>query len=672
MSITQNRGAEFKQLRVQMALEEFKEVVQDALKNHDFITPPPPPPKKEEEVAPPLEKVSIWGIPLLGDERTDSIFLKFLKARNFDVKDAFIMLKNTVKWRQEYGIDSLMDKNNLGECVWDKIVFTHGEDKHGHPVIYHIFDAELYQQAFSDEENRSNFIKWVILFLERIIRQLDFNPTGICSIFLVHDLSRFPEVIPELHLEPLQLLLNNYPEILAGQVFINTSRSFSLAASRSPYFTNKSVYAAPSQSAQTLSEYISSSSIPADQLALSEDRITSLPMNVMDRVFMQLPADMIITLKCLNKMWHSCITSFIEDPNFVARHLLNTKKQPHSLILKAYYSPMIYGGRLTLFNTFTFSNGVGRSEALRLPPLGNVQHHNVTPGLRVACHCDGLLLIRNDVGNRMVVCNPVMEEFTYLPEPKMFDKMSYCNLGFEKSGDYKCIAIWRSCDGDRSKTRAELYKLGSENWREIDGFQDIITGIVSLGRSIGWGNAYYWLATMTNDASFCSNNVLSFNMTEEKFHLIKLPDELLNHVEDRECLGMSLCVKDSVVLCCRLGRPVVDTLLIYSLVNNGCSWSECVSVRIQTEDPYLLTELPYWTEDEIPFVFGGPDPDDATAIVKSYNIHSESFKTILTVDEICLPYLIRDRARLNVCDMECLPYVFCLNYLKSLVSVRRR
>ncbi|KAK6150347.1 hypothetical protein DH2020_015279 [Rehmannia glutinosa] len=43
------------------------------------------------------EEVFIWGLKLLEDEKTDVVLLKFLRARDFKVKEAFAMLKNTVK-----------------------------------------------------------------------------------------------------------------------------------------------------------------------------------------------------------------------------------------------------------------------------------------------------------------------------------------------------------------------------------------------------------------------------------------------------------------------------------------------------------------------------------------------------------------------------------------------
>ncbi|KAK9069914.1 hypothetical protein SSX86_010312 [Deinandra increscens subsp. villosa] len=225
------------------ALEELKQLVQEALNKHEFTAPPPPaaeaekpvkeetPAKeekatisevvvetKEEENAttvavaqphPPPEtevpepepekekieavnetltceteetiqpeKVSIWGIPLLSDERSDVVLLKFLRARDFKVKEAFTMLKNVVVWRKQFGIESLLEED-LGN-LQEKVVYMHGVDKEGHPICYNAYgeyqNKELYAETFSTEEKRTQFLRWRIQFLEKSIRELDFQP----------------------------------------------------------------------------------------------------------------------------------------------------------------------------------------------------------------------------------------------------------------------------------------------------------------------------------------------------------------------------------------------------------------------------------------------------------------------------------------------------------------
>lgn len=249
------------------ALEELKQLVQEAITDNNLFTSTPSPAKQDvpakstepsskesskteptieenpvkeaEEVAKEAakvgasaEEVSIWGVPLLKDDRSDVILLKFLRARDFKVKDAFVMLRNTLRWRKEFGIDSLLDED-LGDDL-EKVVFMHGFDRESHPVCYNVFgefqNKELYQKTLSDEEKRTKFLRWRIQFLEKSIRDLDFSPGGICTIFQVNDLKNSPGPAKrELRLatnRALQLLQDNYPEFVAKQVYLKYDLAF--------------------------------------------------------------------------------------------------------------------------------------------------------------------------------------------------------------------------------------------------------------------------------------------------------------------------------------------------------------------------------------------------------------------------------------------------------------
>ncbi|KAG5224624.1 patellin [Salix suchowensis] len=244
-------------------------------------------PKKEEEAAPaapppPPEEVFIWGIPLLGDERSDVILLKFLRARDFKVKDAFTMIKNTVKWRKEFGIDAFLEED-LGDEM-EKVVFTHGVDKEGHPVCYNVYgafqDKELYQKCFADEEKRAKFLKWRIQFLEKSIRKFDFSPNGICTIVQVSDMKNSPGPnrtgLRYATKHALSLLQDNYPEFVAKNVFINVPWWYlTFHKMMSPFLTHRTkskfVFAGPSKSAETLFKYIAPEEVPVQYGGLSKD-----------------------------------------------------------------------------------------------------------------------------------------------------------------------------------------------------------------------------------------------------------------------------------------------------------------------------------------------------------------------------------------------------------------
>ncbi|XP_007020114.2 PREDICTED: patellin-3 [Theobroma cacao] len=256
---------------------------EEASASKEAETAPPSEEQKEAEVPPPPpEEVSIWGVPLLADERSDVILLKFLRARDFKVKDAFTMIKNTARWRKEFGIEGLLDEE-LGHEL-EKVVFMHGFDKEGHPVCYNVYgefqNKELYQNAFADEEKRSKFLRWRIQFLEKSIRKLDFSPSGICTIVQVNDLKNSPgpgkKELRQATNQALNLLQDNYPEFVAKQVFINVPwwyRAFNMMIS--PFLTqrtkSKFVFAGPAKSAETLFRYIAPEQVPVQYGGLSRE-----------------------------------------------------------------------------------------------------------------------------------------------------------------------------------------------------------------------------------------------------------------------------------------------------------------------------------------------------------------------------------------------------------------
>ncbi|XP_016453261.1 patellin-3 [Nicotiana tabacum] len=237
----------------------------------------------KEEIQP--EEVSIWGIPLLADERSDVILLKFLRARDFKVKEAFAMLKSVVAWRKEFKIDELLEEDLSGLGL-EKVVYNHGVDKEGHPVCYNAFaafqDNELYQNTFADKEKMNKFLRWRIQFMEKSIRNLDFSPDGICTFVQVIDLKNSPGLyffkkeLRQATNRALQLLQDNYPEFVAKQVFINVPWWYPayyrmINALFTTRTKSKFVFAGPSRSAETLFKYIVPEQVPAQYGGLSRE-----------------------------------------------------------------------------------------------------------------------------------------------------------------------------------------------------------------------------------------------------------------------------------------------------------------------------------------------------------------------------------------------------------------
>ncbi|KAM7512666.1 hypothetical protein LguiB_011541 [Lonicera macranthoides] len=266
------------------ALDELKQLVRKAIDDREFSS------ESCDEIN---GEPSIWGVPILKDDSSDVILLKFLRARDFKVKDAFTMLKNTLKWRKDFGIDGLIQEE-LGDDL-EKVVFMHGFDKEGHPVCYNVYgefqNKELYKKTFADEEKRIKFLRWRIQFLERSIRKLDFSPGGICTIFQVSDLKNSPGPGKrELRLatkQALQLLQDNYPEFVAKQVFINVPWWYlAFYTMMSPFLTqrtkSKFVFASPAKTAKTLFKYVAPEQVPIQYGGLSVDFCDCNPEFTMD------------------------------------------------------------------------------------------------------------------------------------------------------------------------------------------------------------------------------------------------------------------------------------------------------------------------------------------------------------------------------------------------------
>eukprot|EP00252_Welwitschia_mirabilis_P010053 TRINITY_DN23113_c0_g1_i1.p1 TRINITY_DN23113_c0_g1~~TRINITY_DN23113_c0_g1_i1.p1 ORF type:complete len:459 (+),score=95.18 TRINITY_DN23113_c0_g1_i1:429-1805(+) len=229
--------------------------------------------------------ISIWGIPLLpskGDERTDVILLKFLRAREFRVNDAFVMLKNCLAWRKSFGADSILEEDLKFDENLDSVAYMHCYDRDGHPVCYNAYgifrDKVLYEKIFGDDEKIKRFLRWRVQVLEEGIRLLDFRPGGINALIQITDLMNMPKSqLRAVSNQILALFQDNYPEMVARKVFINVPWYFSAVYTMiSPFLTprtkSKFVIASEGKVAETLYKFIPPENIPFQYGGLSRPK----------------------------------------------------------------------------------------------------------------------------------------------------------------------------------------------------------------------------------------------------------------------------------------------------------------------------------------------------------------------------------------------------------------
>ncbi|GMH31043.1 hypothetical protein Nepgr_032886 [Nepenthes gracilis] len=260
------------------------------------------------------EDSCLWGVPLLpskGSKGTDVILLKFLRARDFKVNEAFQMLKKTLQWRKKNKLDSIMEED-FGTDL-SSAAHLNGKDRAGHPVCYNMFglfgNKELYQNTFGTEEKHDQFLRWRFQLMEKGIKELDFKPDGVTSILQINDLKNCPgpskKELRNATFKAIALLQDNYPELVAKNVFVNVPFwYYAFYSLVSPFLTQRSkskfVVARPAKVTETLLKYISLGEIPTQyggfkhendfKFSDQDDGILELEVKAGSALAIQLPA----------------------------------------------------------------------------------------------------------------------------------------------------------------------------------------------------------------------------------------------------------------------------------------------------------------------------------------------------------------------------------------------
>ena len=223
--VAEEKGGEESEKPVEEAAENKEEEKEEGVEKEDAAVECEEEKKRDTDI-------SLWGVPLLpskGAEGTDVVLLKFLRAREFKVNDAFEMLRKTLQWRKEAEIDSILDDELCADL--SSAAYMNGVDREGHPVCYNIFGVfdseELYQKTFGTDEKRRQFLRWRCQLMEKGIQKLDLKPGGASSLIQINDLKKSPgPAKKELRIATKQaigIFQDNYPELVAKNVCVLNS-----------------------------------------------------------------------------------------------------------------------------------------------------------------------------------------------------------------------------------------------------------------------------------------------------------------------------------------------------------------------------------------------------------------------------------------------------------------
>ncbi|XP_030503465.1 uncharacterized protein LOC115718781 [Cannabis sativa] len=324
-------------------------------------------------------------------------------------------------------------------------------------------------------------------------------------------------------------------------------------------------------------------------------RFCDLPSEVVEKIMLLVPADSLVECKSVNKFWYSCISTFIKDPKFVAKHLLVTKTESFMSLL-CFKDPSPHEDHcLITYPLLTINHvdgdgdgdddddvddddvtiihdgddddedgGSDYDDVTIIPDDdgdnddddgggggdddGKKDHFTiVTAYLTIPLldmnrwdriyHCNGLLLLVNYSYKKtitMVLCNPVLKESMILPKPKNVTFVAHHHhyIGFEHDSRNNKYKCVSLWLGDEEECKVEVYTLGSDSWREINMSQDVMDYIAQAEVTELCNGVCFGGVCYWCISQLGIEKILSFDMSSEEFRMIDLPRDSLFDIED--------------------------------------------------------------------------------------------------------------------------------------------
>ncbi|GFZ20289.1 Sec14p-like phosphatidylinositol transfer family protein [Actinidia rufa] len=225
-----------------------------------------------------LREISLWGVPLLpsnNHQGTDVVLMKFLKAKDFKVAEAFNMLLRTLKWRREFGVEGICDEEF--DSRFEELGCIDGKDRLGRPVWYSVLggfkNREMCKNAFGTEAKCEEFVRWKVQTMENGVGKLGFKPGEVDSILQIIDLKNSPSVkeLRSLNKKIGPIFQENYPEIITRNIYINVPFWYYVRYALQSQSKSKFVFARPPRVTQTLLKYISPENLPVQYGGLKRE-----------------------------------------------------------------------------------------------------------------------------------------------------------------------------------------------------------------------------------------------------------------------------------------------------------------------------------------------------------------------------------------------------------------
>ncbi|GMN38697.1 hypothetical protein TIFTF001_007925 [Ficus carica] len=239
-----------------------------------------------------------------------------------------------------------------------------------------------------------------------------------------------------------------------------------------------------------------------------------LPKEVLEVIFLRVPPKSLKSFKRVCKSWYA----IINDQSFIDKQLHNS--------IDNKYSPYV-----TFCLNWTRQD-VSSLEKIRVLSVITIHDNDRGDGEHLPCVIEEMSLpptpeIEKHIFQKetFVLCNPELGEFKLLHTPCLDPEFMFSGAGFgydPKATDYKCFKLFGSVR-DEKVSRALVYTLGTDSWREVK--IDLNHCCYVKAGGVYCRGVYYW---WNMGSSNSKQMVLSFDLSEEEFHKIQIPE----HAQD--------------------------------------------------------------------------------------------------------------------------------------------
>lgn len=151
----------------------------------------------------------------------EACLIRYLVARDWSLSKSHKMIRNTLKWREEYKPDQI-SFNEIKSVAETGKLYNHGCDKSGRPIVIMV-------PARENSKDYAQNLRYVVYTIERAVAAM---PPGVEQMALLIDFkgySRHNAPPLNVSLETLNILSNHYPERLGLALMVDSPWLFSLA-----------------------------------------------------------------------------------------------------------------------------------------------------------------------------------------------------------------------------------------------------------------------------------------------------------------------------------------------------------------------------------------------------------------------------------------------------------